>query len=281
MPEIDTEALSSSVESSMSNLFSSGLDGALKTILLTVLALVICLVARKVVMGVLNRGLHKSKLEKSFHSFIRSTVSILLWFVTLMIVAETLGIDATSLLALVSIAGLAISLSVQDTLANLAGGLTILGTHPFKVGDYVAIGGTEGTIQEIGMVYTKLTTVDNRRIVVPNSIVADAEVTNYSTEPQRRVDLVISAPYSAPVEDVKAAILSVVTAHEKVLKDPAPFVRLSSYGDSAIEYTIRAWCENADYWDVYFDLLEQVKDGFDKNAISFPYPKMEVVVTNE
>ncbi len=149
--------------------------------------------------------------------------NILLWFITLMVVADSLGINASSLLALVSILGLAVSLSVKDSLSNLAGGLTILGTKPFKVGDYVEIGETGGTVQEIGLVYTKLTTIDNRRILMPNSLVVDAQVTNYTTEPLRRVDLTVSASYDAPVEKVKQTIQGVLKDHDKILLDPPPF----------------------------------------------------------
>jgi small conductance mechanosensitive channel len=195
-----------------------------------------------------------------------------------MIVAQSLGINATSLLTLLGIVGLAISLSVQDSLSNLAGGITILTTRPFKVGDFVEIGDTMGTVLEIGMVHTKLDTLDNRRVVVPNSTVVSAKVTNYSTEPLRRVDLTISAAYQAPVELVKETIQGVCRSHEKVLSDPEPFVRLSTYGSSAIEYTVRAWCQNADYWDVYFDILEGIKTAFDAKGIAIPYPQMEITV---
>ncbi|MDO4516590.1 MAG: mechanosensitive ion channel family protein [Bacillota bacterium] len=278
MPEIDAENLSESVDQGLKTLFRGGWEGALKTVLFALLVLMICLIVKRVILRILDRGLDRGHVDRSFHGFIRSGLNVVLWFVTIMIVAELLGINATSLVALVSIAGLAVSLSVQDTLANLAGGLTILATHPFKVGDYVVIGSTTGTIREIGMVYTKLTTLDNRRIVVPNSIVADAEVTNYSTEPLRRVDLLVSASYDAPVELVKKTLQEVMAAHEKVLLDPPPFARVNRHGDSAMEYAVRAWCENGDYWDVYHDLLEQIKEAFDREGITIPYPQMEVAI---
>ncbi|MDD7289058.1 MAG: mechanosensitive ion channel family protein [Clostridiales bacterium] len=276
MTEIDTEALGESVDQGVKSLLNGGWEKALMTILFALVILAVCLIVKRIMLKILDRGLDRSHVEKSFHAFIRSGLNIVLWFITIMIVAESLGIKATSLLALVSIAGLAVSLSVQDTLANLAGGLTILSTQPFKVGDYVEIGSTGGTVQEIGMVYTKLTTLDNRRIVVPNSTVSDAQVTNYTTEPIRRVDLTVSASYDAPVEKVKAAVQSVAADHEKVLLDPAPFVRLTAYGDSALDYAVRVWCENADYWDVYHDMLEGIKAAFDREGISIPYPQVEV-----
>lgn len=278
MPEIDTEALGESVDQGVKSLLGGGWEKALMTILFALVILAVCLIVKRIILKILDRGLDKSHVERSFHAFIRSGLNIVLWFITIMIVAESLGIKATSLLALVSIAGLAVSLSVQDTLANLAGGLTILSTQPFKVGDYVEIGTTAGKVQEIGMVYTKLTTLDNRRIVVPNSIVSDAQVTNYTTEPIRRVDLTVSTSYDAPVEKVKAAVQAVAADHEKVLLDPAPFVRLNAYGDSSLDYAVRVWCENADYWDVYHDMLEGIKAAFDREGISIPYPQVEVAI---
>ena len=198
---IDTETLENSVQTGVNQLLRGGWGEALKTILFALLLLVICLVIKAILLKLLDRGLNRfSQVEKSLHTFIRSMANILLWFITLMVVADSLGINASSLLALVSILGLAVSLSVKDSLSNLAGGLTILGTKPFKVGDYVEIGETGGTVQEIGLVYTKLTTIDNRRILMPNSLVVDAQVTNYTTEPLRRVDLTVSASYDAPVE---------------------------------------------------------------------------------
>lgn len=279
---IDTETLGDSVQEGVSNLFRSGWEGALKTILFALLLLVVCLVVKAILLKLLDRALDRlTQVEKSLHTFIRSMANILLWFVTLMVVADALGINASSLLALVGVLGLAVSLSVKDSLSNLAGGLTILGTRPFKVGDYVEIGSNSGTIQEIGLVYTSLTTVDNRRILVPNSVVVDAEVTNYTAEPLRRVDLKVTASYDAPVERVKQTIQEVVNAHDLVLSDPPPFARLSEYGDSALEYVVRAWCANADYWTVYHDLLEQIKVAFDREGISIPYPHMEVKLRRE
>ena len=279
---IDTETLGDSVQEGVSTLFRSGWEGALKTILFALLLLVVCLVVKAILLKLLDRALDRlTQVEKSLHTFIRSMANILLWFVTLMVVADALGINASSLLALVGVLGLAVSLSVKDSLSNLAGGLTILGTRPFKVGDYVEIGSNSGTIQEIGLVYTSLTTVDNRRILVPNSVVVDAEVTNYTAEPLRRVDLKVTASYDAPVERVKQTIQEVVNAHDLVLSDPPPFARLSEYGDSALEYVVRAWCATADYWTVYHDLLEQIKVAFDREGISIPYPHMEVKLRRE
>lgn len=276
MEQPDTEALENSVETAINNLSRSGWEENLKVVIVAVLLLCVCLIVKRILLRVLDRGLDRGHIEKSFHAFIRSAMNIVLWFVTVAIVAQSLGINATSLIALVSIAGLAISLSVQDSLSNLAGGLTILSTKPFMVGDYVEIGDAAGTVVEIGMVHTKLNTTDNCRLVLPNSTVVSTQVRNYSAEPSRRVDLVVGASYDAPAERVKETLLEVVHAHKKILQDPEPFVRMSKHGDSAVEYTVRVWCETADYWEVYYDLLEQIKTAFDAQGIGIPYPQVEV-----
>lgn len=278
----DASTFSSSVTKGMSTLTSNGLGGALKIILFAVILFVICLIVRKVLLRLLEKGLERSnRIEKSLHTFLHSAVNVLLWFITIMIVAQSLGVNATSLITLLGIVGLAVSLAVRDSLANLAGGITILVTKPFKVGDFIDVENVSGTVLEIGMVHTKLNTVDQCRIVLPNSKIVSARVTNYSVEDRRRVDLQISAAYDAPVEKVKRTILEVISRQEEILQDPPPFVRLSQYGESSLEYTVRVWCGNAQYWDVYYDVLEQVKDAFDREGISIPYPHMDVRVLKD
>ena len=277
----DTEALTAGTQTAMENLTANGWQGALKLVILAVVLLIVCLIIKSVILKVLDKGLSKSnKIEKSFHTFIPSAVNIVLWFVTAMIVCQSLGINLTVLVALVSIIGLALSLSVQDSLANLAGGITILATQPFKVGDFVDIGGTLGTVQQIGMVHTKLDSLDNRRLIIPNGAIIGGKVENYSTLPQRRVDLSVSAPFSMSIQQVNETIEAVMNAHPKVLKTPAPFVRAEKFGEKGMDYTVRAWCQNADYWDVYFDLTEQIKEAFDQAGIAVPCGKMAVEVQN-
>lgn len=259
--------------------FTSGdVNAILKTVLTTVILLVVCLIVKSVLIKGWDRVLDKSRIEKTLHGFLRSTAKILLWFITIIIVASSLGIDPTSLIAVLSVAGLAVSLSIQGSLSNLASGITILLTRPFVVGDYVALGGdTEGTVSEIGMIYTKLNTVDNRLVVLPNSTITSAKLVNYSAEPHRRVDITVSASYDAPAESVKDALMAAIEAHPKTLREPAePTVRTASYGDNAIDYTMRVWCATPDYWDVYFDLTEAAKEAFDQAGIEMTYPHVNV-----
>lgn len=250
--------------------------------ILSILILVIaCLIAIRIIMGVLNKVLEHGKIEKTLHTFIRTGTKVLLYFLAVLIVADFVGINVSSLIAVLSVAGLAVSLAVQSTLSNLAGGIQILTTQPFKVGDYADVGGTAGTVREIGLVHTKLLTVDNKLIYIPNSDVAAAKITNFSTEERRRVDMAFSVSYDAAPSLVIDTLTALVESHPKVLRDPAPFIRLSEYGDSQITYTVRAWAANADYWDVYFDVLGGAKAALDAKGIEMSYPHMNVHIVEK
>lgn len=264
------------MEEILSSLGISLANFTLNKLLSAVLMLVICLVVVKILMAVVTKLLSNSKLERSLHTFIRTVVKVVLLFLTVLIVAASLGIDVTSLIAVLSVFGLAVSLAVQNSLSNVAGGIQILGSKPFVVGDFVEAGGVSGTVVEIGIFYTKLSTGDNKLIQVPNSQISAEKIINYTAEEQRRVDLTFTVAYDAPVDTVKQAVQGVIGAHPLVMFTPEPFVRVSSYGDSSIEYTVRAWCATGDYWTVYFDLMEQVKAAFDQVGVEMTYPHLNV-----
>lgn len=271
------EEVAENVESTIAFFTSGDVNAILKTILTTVVLLVVCLIVKSVLLKGWQRVLDKSRIEKTLHGFLRSTAKIVLWFVTIIIVAGSLGIDATSLIAVLSVAGLAVSLSIQGSLSNLASGITILLTRPFVVGDYVDMGDTEGTVKEIGMIYTKLNTVDNRRVILPNSAITSAKLINYSAESRRRVDITVAASYDAPLEEVRSALMALIAAHPKTLQEPdAPTVHVEDYGDNAISYTIRVWCATPDYWDVRFDLIDSIKGAFDQKGVEMSYPHVNV-----
>ena len=256
-------------------------DFTLNKLLSALLVLVICLVIVKILMTIVTRFLEKSKLERSLHTFVRTAIKVVLLFLTVVIVATTLGINVTSLIALLSVFGLAVSLAVQNSMSNVAGGIQVLGSKPFVVGDYVEAGGVAGTVADVGIFYTKICTVDNKMIQVPNSQIANEKIINYTAEKERRVDLTFTTSYDAPMESVKKTIEEVMGSHSLVQVTPEPFVRVSNYGDSSIEYTVRAWCATEDYWTVYFDLMEQVKVAFDKAGIEMTYPHMNVHVVEK
>lgn len=216
------------------------------------------------------------KLDVSLRSFLTSFLRIVLYIVLLITIAMILGVPVTSFITILASCGVAIGLALQGSLSNFAGGLMILFFKPFKVGDYIEAQGESGTVVGISVVYTELLTPDNKRITVPNGALTNSSIKNYSAETLRRVDLTFGVAYDSNDETVKNIILSAIAAHPNALKDPAPFVRLSQHGDSALVYTARIWCNNADYWTVYFDILETVKAEFDKNGISIPFPQMDV-----
>lgn len=250
---------------------------ALSTLISAVLTFITCFIVMQIILKTLERILGRAnKIDGTLKGFIHSAVKIVLWILTGIIVAGALGIPTTSLVALISIAGLALSLSVQNILSNLFSGLTLLVSKPFKSGDYVEVGGRNGIIKSVGLFYTQLNTLDNVSINIPNSDVTGTTVINYSREPLRRVDRVFSAAYESSTENVKAAVFEAISRDEKILRDPAPFVRLSEYKESCIEYTVRVWCKCADYWDVFFNLNENVRDCFAEKGVEMTYNHMNV-----
>lgn len=266
----------SSVEETLGSVTTTIAGFTLMQVLFLILLIVVCVIVRKALMSVAEKAIVRLRVEKSLHGFIRSTLGILLWFIIILIVADYIGIPVTSLLAVFSLVGLAVSLAIQGSLSNLAGGIMILTAKPFVVGDFVEAGGISGVVSEIGLVYTKVTTVDNKVIFAPNSEISGSKIINYTNQKQRRVDLVVSASYDAPVEKVEQTLAGILEADERILKDPAPFARVSNYGSSAIEYTVRVWCATESYWDVYFDLMKQVKVAFDKAGIEMTYDHLNV-----
>ena len=254
---------------------------ALSNLVSALVIFIICLITVKVLNTMLERLLNRSKLDRTLHAFIKSAVRCVLYVLTGIIVLGSIGFNISSLVAVLSVAGLAVSLAMQSSLSNLAGGILLLVTKPFSVGDYVDAGGESGVITEIGLVYTEICTLDNKRIYIPNSAISGGNIVNYSSEGKRRVDLKVSASYNATVEQVRRAVGKAIQRVPQVLGEPEPFVRLSEYGDSSITYTIRVWCENADYWTVYYDLLEGLKIAFEEERVEMTYNHLNVHVMND
>ena len=241
----------------------------LEKLITSAITLVICVLVIWLVMRVARRISAHSRLSESLSRFILKVLKIALEFMAILIVADSLGFNVTALLAVFSLLGLALSLSVQNCLSNAMSGITILLTRPFEDGDFV---------KDIGLIYTQLCTLDNKDIYVPNSDLSASKIVNYNREPQRRVDLTFGADYTCRPEQVKAALHNAVSLVSGILPEPAPFVRVSGYGESNIEYTVRVWCKTADYWTVYYDLMEAVGAAFDAHGVSMSYPQMNVHV---
>ena len=201
--------------------------------------------------------------------------------ILVLMVAEDVGIHTTSLVAMLSVAGLAVSLALQNTLSNVAGGIMLLVTTPFQVGDYVEADGISGTVHAIDLSYTAILTIDGKEIFVPNSQLSGTKIINYTILGRRRVVRTVTASYDAPTEEVKAACLEAVAAAPGILSDPAPAVQLTNYGASSIEYTIFCWCSVEDYWPVYFAVNENLRSAFANHGVEMTYDHLNVHVVNK
>ena len=244
-------------------------------VLVAVTILVIGILICKTILRIVNVALKKSKLDSAAHALIRTVIKTVLYILLALIVASALGIDVTGIVALASVATLAISLALQDLLGNVIGGFTLLYTNPFNAGDYVEIAGQSGTVKEVGIAYTKLVTPDNKLISIPNSAVVAAEIVNYTVLGTRRVDIVISASYNDPVEKVEAALMEAAKV-EGILEDKEIYVSVANYGDHAISYNVRVWTKTADYWPVHRVITHRIKDIFEQQGISMTYPHLNV-----
>lgn len=255
----------------------TSLSGSLffKKLMGTVLILVIGVLVIRVIMRLITAALEKSHLEKAAHSLILSLARATMYVLLFLIAASQMGIDVSSIVALASVLTLALSLALQNMVSNLIGGFVILYTHPFHSGDYVEIAGQGGTVKEISMTYTVLATPDNRIISIPNSAVAAAQVVNYSSADSRRVELTVTASYDAPTQKVLDALVLAGTV-DNALLNPAPSAVIVSYDDSAIRYSLRIWVKPGDYWDVYFQVNQRIKDVFDQQGIEMTYPHLNV-----
>ncbi|MBQ9945741.1 MAG: mechanosensitive ion channel family protein [Clostridia bacterium] len=217
-----------------------------------------------------------NKIDASTRGFIQSVINVLLKCLVGITALAVLGVPMTSMIAVIGSCGLAVGLALQGSLSNIAGGFIILVFKPFSVGDYITSGEISGTVEDIGIFHTKVLTNDNRRIIVPNSTISNATLTNVSALSLRRVDLTFTASYNTDISLVEKTLLSACENHSMALSDPAPFARLSAHKDSALEYTVRVWCKADDYWTLYFDLIRDVKYAFDKAGVEIPYPQVNV-----
>ena len=249
-----------------------------RTIVLFVLVLIFGYIAVKLITSIFRKAMNRSRLKGAAGNFLTSLVKTALVVLYVIILLSMLGVDTTSLVALFSVLTLAISLAVQGVISNLASGIMLVVTKPFEEGDFVDIGGTSGTVEQINITCTKLRTGDNKAVTIPNSSVTAAVITDYSTKDTRRVDFTFSVAYGSDVEKVKAIILDVLTKHELALQDPAPMVRLTEHGASSLDFVARVWAKNGDYWTVCFDVKERVLAALEANNISIPFPQMDVHV---
>lgn len=247
-----------------------------KDILAAVLIYIIGRFVIKQISRLLAKILEKRKLEISVQTFLRSLVSLLLNLVLAFAIISKLGVETTSLAALLASAGVAVGMALSGNLSNFAGGLIILIFKPYKVGDYIETNDASGTVKEIQIFHTILTTLDNKIIYVPNGTLSSDAVTNYSRQVTRRAEWVFGVEYGEDYERVKAVLERIIAADDRILKDPAPFIGLGALSASSVDIKVRVWTKSSDYWDVYFDMNRIVYATFNKEGIGFPFPQLTV-----
>ena len=243
------------------------------------LALAIFYIGRKVVsvvVSVLQRLMRKQETDEILVSFVSAIVRwVLLLFVVIAALSQ-LGIDTTSLIALLGAAGLAIGLSLQSSLSNFAAGVMLIVFRPFTKGDFIDAGGAMGVVDSISIFTTILTTVDNKEVIIPNGAIMGGNITNFSARPTRRVDMVFGISYDDDIRKAKTILEEIIAADDRVLAEPEPVISLSELADSSVNFVVRPWVNAADYWAVLWETTESVKLKFDEAGISIPYPQMDV-----
>ncbi len=247
-------------------------------------ALMVLLIGNLIIRFIVKRvrdGKLANKLDPMVHSFVTSVTKVGLYMILTVIVIAILGIETASVIAVIASVGAAIALGLQGSLSNLVGGVMLLIFRPFKMGDFVEVGSYTGTVTEVGIFYTEITTVDNRVCVIPNGTLISSSIINYSVKETRRVDIALDIPHSTDVETAKQMITDEIAKVEAVLTDPAPFVRMTEMGDSSLRITLRVWCKNADYWNVKFDLTEAINKAFAAKNIRIPHQQVDVHVKND
>lgn len=256
-------------------------DLSLGNIASAAITLILCLLVIRIIMKIVGRILSKTRMEARIQKYALTGIKAILYVVAALMVIDSLGIPTTSLVALLSVFSLGITLAAEDILANLAGGMVILASHPFNIGDIIEVSGVAGSVEEINLNYTKLLTADGQTVMMPNKTLADSQVTNYSKLGRRRVVQVVTASYGAPTETVKKACEQALAMTSGVLQDPAPAVYLSNYKESSIEYKIFCWSPVEAYWDVYFGLGENLRTTFADNGVEMTYDHLNVHIVEK
>jgi small conductance mechanosensitive channel len=229
---------------------------------------------------VIIKSMEKKGVDPSLKSFLGSLITAVLYVMLVIITISTIGVQTSSLVAVLGAAGLAIGLALQGSLSNFAGGVLIIIFRPFNVGDFIEMGSMSGTVKEIQIFQTFLDTPDNKRVVIPNGQLSNNSLINYTRTPTRRIDMKFSVGYNSDIKLVRNLIEEIINKNGFVLKDHEILVRLETLADSSMIFVVKVWALNENYWDVYYDITENIKNNFDKNGIEIPYPKMDVNIKN-
>ena len=262
------------------NILGELANGPGKTIALAVMLFIVGLLIISIIKKSVKKSTIKSrKIDNSASAFVTSIVGLVAYVFLMLVVIASLGFSTDSIITAFSSVMLAVALGLQNTLASLANGILLIFTKPFKAGDFVEVAGVSGVVKEIKLFSVKIVTGDNLTIVVPNNTVFGSTITNYSQNPTRRLDLVVPVAYGTDVEQVKSLLLGMVKDDKRVAKDPAPFCRLTEWADSSLNFTLRVWVSSGDFWNVKFDLLENILKVLEENNIEIPYNKLDVQIT--
>ena len=259
-------------------------DAIINTVVKVIISIILLFISFKIINGIAKRILKRGEKRKTDKTILKTLVyiaKIILKILVAICIVGYLGIDTSGVTALITSLGVCAGLAVNGALSNFAGGILIILTRPFKVDDYIEAQGQAGTVAEIRITNTKLITPDNKVIYIPNGTLANGEIVNYSENPIRRLDMQFSVAYESDIEQAKQIIRNTCEKHELILKDKEIFVRVGEYADSSIEIKTRVWVNKEDYWTVNFDLLEQVKNEFDKNQIEIPYNQLCVNIKKD
>ncbi len=266
------------MEKLLDKLINLGIEYGTKLLI----ALIILLIGNRLI-KLLDKFLKKehkfSKIDPSVKDFIVSFINISLKVLLFITILSILGIPMTSLITILGSAAVAIGLALQGGLSNLAGGLMILIFKPFKVGDYIEANGKEGTVKSISLFYTSIITIDNKVIQLPNGGLSNTPITNYTMNKKRLLDVIISVSYKSNIDKTKKVIIDTLNSIDTILKDESILVRLKTHNSSSLDFVVRAWVNTPDYWNTYYEFMEEVKKNLDKNKIEIPYPQMDVHIT--
>ncbi len=247
------------------------------------IALSILIIGRQVVkilIKVISTALERSNTEDTVRIFVTNLLNTLLMIVVFIAAINQLGIQTTSIIAVLGAAGLAIGLALQGSLSNFAAGILIVIYRPYKVGDYIQADNHLGTVDDIQIFSTVLKTPDNKLVVVPNGSIMNGSIVNFSNQDKRRVDIIASCSYEDDIDKVKSVLADILSKDDRILNEPKPRIAVSELADSSVNFIVRPWVKNSDYLDVYYSLLEEIKKRFDQEGIAIPYPQTDVLIHN-
>ena len=251
------------------------------SVIMAIVIVVIGVIVSKLIGKLAVKAMSAKGVDPSIHSFVRTIIVLLFNFIFILSALSTLGLDINSFIAALGAAGITAGLGLQASVSQVASGIQILFNHPFKSGDYIDVGTVSGKVHEIKIMYTVLITVDNKRVIIPNSYITSNNIINYNAEDRRRLDLVFSISYDADIEKAKEVIREVIAKNNLILTDPEPLIAVKEHAASSINLACLVWCSSSEYWNVFYYMQEAVKVAFDNNSISIPYGQLDIHITKE